>query len=236
MTQLIFACDVSDNRVADELLTKIAPHIDMVKIGLEAMTAPSSYGSMLSQSLLTRAKMFDKDVMWDIKLHDVANTMRGATRNIVGMGVKMFTVHASASDEALAAVAEEAGSETMVLAVTALTDLNDAQCFFRYHGPSWSVVKRLAKNAHHRGIRGFVCSAHEARIIRETVPDAYIVTPGIRPEWAVAKDEQKRVVTPARAKQAGVDAIVVGRPISNPPPAYTEASAARLIREELDAA
>ena len=236
MTKLIFACDVSDSRVGDELLTKIAPHIDMVKIGLEAMTAPAKGGGTVGDLMLTRAmKICEKDVMLDLKIHDVANTMLAATRNIVNMGVKLFTIHAAASDQALAHVAEAAGSKTMPLAVTVLTDLDDPQSYSRFHASSGKAVRQLAVNARRWGIRGFVCSPHEARIIRDAIPDAYIVTPGIRPLWAVAKDEQKRVTTPTLAKQAGADAIVVGRPISRPPLSHTETSAARAIREELDA-
>lgn len=236
MTKLIFACDVSNSRVGDDLITKIAPYIDLVKIGLEAMTAPAHDGGTVGSLMLTRSEICGKDVMLDLKIHDVANTMQAATRNIANMGVKLFTIHASASDEALAAVAEAAGSKSMPLAVTVLTDLDNTQCFSRFHASSATAVKHFATNASKWGIRGFVCSPKEVRIIRDAIPDAYIVTPGIRPVWAVAKDEQKRVTTPAQAKEAGADAIVVGRPISKPPPSHTETSAAREIREELDAA
>lgn len=237
MTKLIFACDVSDSRAGDDLLAAVAPHIDLIKIGLEAFTATTKNGGAVGSFMLARAMdIHKKDVMLDLKLHDVANTMRTAARNIVGMRVKLFTIHATASDEALAAVAEEAGDKAMPLAVTVLTDLNNAQSYARYHASSEAAVRHFARNARNRGIRGFVCSPWEARAIRDAIPDAYIVTPGIRPEWSVAKDEQKRIATPAQAKQAGADAIVVGRPISQPPRTHTQASAAQDIKNELEAA
>lgn len=235
MTKLIFACDVSDTRTGDELITKIAPEIDMVKIGLEAMTSPAQYGGTVADALFTRSKeMCGKDVMWDIKLLDVANTMKGAARNIVKMGAKLFTIHATASDEALAAVAEAAGLNALALAVTVLTDLDEPQCISRFGDAPAATVLRFARNAHRCGINGFVCSPHEARLIRDALPDAYIVTPGIRPLWSVTPDEQKRVTTPTQAQEAGADAIVVGRPISKPPVAILPHQAARLIRDELD--
>jgi len=149
--------------------------------------------------------------------------------------------HATASDAALAAVAEAAGDKAIALAVTVLTDLDDAQCKSRFLPENQVYVGRyvpvlvenFAKNAYRLGIRGFVCSPLEVEIIRQVAPDAYIVTPGIRPLWAVAADEQKRVTTPAQAKRAGADAIVVGRPISAPPASYTRLQAVREIQQEL---
>lgn len=236
MTKLILACDVSDSRTGDDLITAVAPHINLVKIGFEAFTAPAQYGGTVGDLMLTRADICEKGVMLDLKIHDVANTMRAAARNIAKLGVEMFTIHATASNDALAAVAEEAGDRAIALAVTVLTDLDDSQCYSRFHASSAVAVAHFARNARKWGIRGFVCSPKEAGIIRDSVPDAYIVTPGIRPAWAVEKDEQKRVTTPAQARRAGADAIVVGRPISKPPAGYTQASAAQAIKEELAAA
>lgn len=236
MTQLILACDVSDLTVGQTLIEKTALHVDLVKIGLEAMTAEDSAGMTLASQLRRFCGNHGKKVMWDNKLLDIENTMAKAARNIAGLGSYFFTIHATASNAALAAVAEAAGSRSMPLAVTVLTDLDDPQCVTRFGDKSAGTVKRFAKNARRWGIRGFVCSPKEARIIRDAVPDAFIVTPGVRPQWAVTPDEQKRVTTPADAKNAGANAIVVGRPISNPPKMYTEAEAAREIKAELEAA
>lgn len=245
MTELILACDVSDSREGDELIEEVKAEIDVVKIGLEAMTAPARYGGTVADAILTRAtEMCGKGVMWDMKIHDVANTMKNAAQNIVKMGARLFTLHASASDAALAAVAEAAGDKAIPLAVTVLTDLDDAQCKVRFL-PNNQVfagrfdhvlVENFARNAWRLGIKGFVCSPLEVELIRQVAPEAYIVTPGIRPVWAVAPDEQKRVTTPAQAKRAGANAIVVGRPIYRPPSGRTRLQAAKDIREELLAA
>ena len=239
MTKLVFACDVSDLSLGEMLIRKTAGHIDIVKIGLEAMTAEDGDGTTLASKLRRYAIGRQHPVMWDMKLHDIESTMAKAARNIAKLGSDFLTIHAAACDKALAAVAaaaDGAGGGAMPLAVTVLTDLDESQCYSRFHATPDTAVRHFAKNAHRLGIRGFVCSAKEARIIRDSLPDAYIMTPGIRPLWAVARDEQKRVTTPAQAKQAGADAIVVGRPISKPPPFHTEASAAQAIKEELEAA
>lgn len=235
MTKLIFACDVSDLALGQTLIQKTAPYVDVVKIGLEAMTAEDNTGITLASQLRRYTGNMGRQVMWDNKLLDIENTMAKAARNIARLGSHYFTIHATASNAALAAVAEAAGSSSMPLAVTVLTDLDDPQCVSRFGNKVAPTVKNFAKNARRWGIRGFVCSPKEAKIIRDAVPDAFIVTPGVRPVWAVAPDEQKRVTTPADAKNAGANAIVVGRPISNPPKMYTEAEAAREIKAELEA-
>jgi orotidine-5'-phosphate decarboxylase len=236
VTKLIFACDVSDGLLGDTIITKVAPHIDFVKVGLEAMTANARYGGTLAQQFQERAKMYEKETMWDMKLHDVSNTMGNAARNIVQSGAQLFTLHATASDEALAAVAEAAGDKAIALAVTVLTDLDEPQCQSRFGCSPASAVVTFAKNAYSWGIKGFVCSGHEAPLIREALPKAYIVTPGIRPLYSVKADEQKRIMTPVQAKNAGADAIVVGRPIYDPPLGYTEHRAALEISQELASA
>jgi orotidine-5'-phosphate decarboxylase len=183
------------------------------------------------------SNIHDLDIFEDWKIHDVANTMANAARNIVARESRFFTLHATASDAALEAVARAAENRRVTpLAVTVLTDLDEPQCQSRFACSPKSAVVAFARNAWSFGIRGFVCSPLEAADIRDVLPDAYIVTPGIRPLWAVAPDEQKRVTTPTMAKRAGVNAIVVGRPIYQPPLSHTEASAAEDIRKELEAA
>ena len=239
MTKLVFACDVSDLSLGEMLIRKTAGHIDIVKIGLEAMTAEDGDGTTLASKLRRYAIGRQHPVMWDMKLHDIESTMAKAARNIAKLGSDFLTIHAAACDKALAAVAaaaDGAGGGAMPLAVTVLTDFDDPQCRSRFQLTSEAAVRQFAENARRLGIYGFVCSPKEARAIRNAIPDAYIVTPGIRPAWAVSKDEQKRAMTPAQAKQAGADAIVVGRPIYRPPGARTPASAAKEIKEELDAA
>lgn len=233
---LIFACDVSDEDLGVHLIGQVAEEINFVKVGLEAMTAENNAGETLARRFRLEAQANELGVMWDMKLHDIGNTVAKAVKNIAAQGSRMFTLHATASDAALAAAVEAASDKTLVLAVTVLTDLDEIQCQSRFATSAKSAVRSFAKNAHHLGVEGFVCSGEEAPIIREAIPSAHIVTPAIRPLWAVTPDEQKRVTTPTQAKRAGANAIVVGRPISNPPPSRNHWQAAREIREELDAA
>jgi orotidine-5'-phosphate decarboxylase len=201
------------------------------------MNSESDAGHTLGRRFRAKAHAQKKNTMWDAKLLDVRNTMEAAVLNIVKHRNRFFTLHAQASDEALAAAAEAcADTPTIPLAVTALTDLNDRQCFERFTRDSIAAVDNFAKIAYRSGIRGFVCSAAEAWVIRDRFPNAIIVTPAIRPLWAVGKDEQKRVTTPTQAAAAGADYIVVGRPISKPPPSRGHQQAAREIREELESA
>ena len=242
-TGIILACDISDPELAEEAIVPLMPYIDFVKVGLEAMTAEDFEG--FSTATFVRQltiEDFGKNVMWDMKLHDIGNTVGAAAKNIVDLGSKMFTLHASASDAALKAAADAAGKQSLALAVTVLTDLDDAQCQLRFlprnADPVDEFAKRLvvnfAKIAYGCGIRGFVCSAQEAQLIRSVTPPVTIVTPAIRPLWAVKPDEQKRVTTPAQASAAGADFVVIGRPILKPPNGMTSVEAVQRIREELD--
>ena len=236
-TKLIFACDISDPQLGLDLITEVVSEVNLIKLGLEAMTAETVFGKTLATLFREQTLGYKKSVMWDMKILDVKNTMANAVRNIVFYGSTFFTLHAQASDTALIAVVQAtSGTATTPLAVTVLTDLDDAMCISRFDCESDKAVLRFAKIAYDCGIRGFVCSAKEAQMIRDKFPDVVIVTPAIRPLWAVKKDEQMRVTTPTQAAHAGADYIVVGRPIYDPPSSKTQREAAREIREELAAA
>ncbi len=242
MTKLIFALDTCVFGTNERLLLQdIAESVDVVKIGLELMTAENERGeSFASQARRFVIDELGKEVMWDMKILDVKNTMEKAAINICRYGSRFFTLHAHASEAALEAVAVAAGTyDSVPLAVTVLTDLDDPQCRSRFVDASSTTVDRFATIALGQRIRGFVCSAKEAPIISQRAvfmqaPSFTIVTPGIRPVWAVAPDEQKRVTTPVAARQAGAHYAVVGRPISSPPKSVGSSKrAAQLIKEEL---
>jgi orotidine-5'-phosphate decarboxylase len=243
---LIVALDLSAfTGVEMAAITPLLPHVDFAKVGLEAMTAEIQGGTvaMAMRDFCLGHEGGATRVMWDGKFHDIGNTVGKASANVVKYGSSMFTLHASASDAALEAAVEAAGDKSLPLAVTVLTDLDDPQCRTRFMPDNVNsyvgnfarlLVEQFAINAYKRGIRGFVCSAQEARTIRDSLgDDVIIVTPAIRPAWAVSADEQKRVTTPWQAAEAGADYIVVGRPILNPPGVMTPAEAAQRIRREL---
>ena len=239
-TGIIYACDTSDQELGIHLIGQVAPYIDVVKVGLEAMTIEDENGVTLASSFRACAKRASRGCFWDIKMLDVENTMAASAKNIAASNIDMFTLHAHASDGALSAVAQVAEeNHVLALAVTVLTDLDFVMCQSRFDTTAKKAVLRFARIAYGCGIRGFVCSAQETALLRSDLPDSdkiILVTPAIRPAWSVGSDEQKRVTTPTDAARAGADYIVVGRPISKPPLSMGHAQAARMIREELDAA
>jgi orotidine-5'-phosphate decarboxylase len=181
-------------------------------------------------------------VFLDLKYHDIPAQVAGAVREAARLGVALLTVHASGGSAMLRAAAEAvadagAGSgaeRTRVLAVTVLTSL-DRATLGRELGVPIAVegqVVHLAALARAAGCDGIVASPQEARAVRRVLgPGALIVTPGVRPAGADAGD-QARIATPAAARRAGADMVVVGRPITAAP---DPAAAAAAILAELGA-
>jgi orotidine-5'-phosphate decarboxylase len=139
--------------------------------------------------------------------------MGRAVATAASMGVAYLTVHGAAGLEALRRARENAGS-TKILAVTVLTSLDAAAlAAIGLTGTPQSAANRLAKLAWSAGLRGFVASAQESRSLRGDLgEEVFLVTPGIRPAGA-DRGDQKRVMTPAEAIEAGANLLVVGRPI-----------------------
>ncbi len=179
-----------------------------VKVGLELFLAggPSFVGHLVGEGYR---------VFLDLKLHDIPNTVAGAIRAILPLEPALLTVHASGGASMLAAAAEAAaGSSTRLLAVTVLTSLDaDQLAATGVSGEPSEQVLRLAHLASGAGIEGFVCSPLEAQALREAVPAAHLVTPGIRSAGGDRGDQQ-RVSTPAQAIRSGAAQVVIGRPIT----------------------
>lgn len=236
-TGLILAYDRSTYTEDDELLLdELVPYLDLIKVGLEAMMAQSDNGESIADLVSAHAREAGIGSMWDLKLHDIGNTVDRAIRNITlgRPSVKMLTLHATMSDNALKAAARACiGADVMPLAVTVLTDIDEDQSRFRYGKVPADAVSVFAHNAHDAGINGLVCSPQELERVRDI--GMTTVIPGIRPQWA-ATDDQKRVMTPAEAARAGAHYIVVGRPILQPPEGMTPVDAAKRVRDELDGA
>ena len=222
--RLIVAADFSTGDEVVRLAHDLAGVAGVIKIGLQAFVA--SGPAVVREVVAAGHRVF-----LDLKLHDIPNTVGHAVREAERLDVAMLTVHAAGGEAMLRA----AGSErTLVLAVTVLTSLSDAdlQQVGMTGGATDSVV-RLAGVARSAGIRGVVASPLEIAAIREAVGDALtIVTPGIRPAGADAGD-QRRTMTPAEAVRAGADYIVVGRPITA---AADRREAATRIVEEMEKA
>jgi orotidine-5'-phosphate decarboxylase len=222
------ALDGSDRGWITSTARILAPHVGWLKLGLEAFTA-------FGPDLVREVAGIGTRVFFDIKLHDIPNTVRHAAANCAATGAAMFNVHASGGRAMLRAAIEGAadGSPSeppRVLAVTVLTSLDqEALAELGLDQPPDELVRRWALLAREVGLDGVVASAHEAPAIRrECGPDFLIVTPGIRPMWSVAGD-QRRVMTPSDAHRAGADILVIGRPITGAD--SPEEAAARILDE-----
>jgi len=205
-SRIALALDVPDLDTAKRLIAQTREHIGVYKVGLELYTAvgPAAVNAVHAAG----ARCFV-----DLKLHDIPATMGRSVARVAAMGVAYLTVHGMAGSESLRAAEQNAGG-TRLLAVTVLTSL-DASALdeIGLEGGPDGAADRLAKLAWEAGVRGFVTSAHECASLRRALgTGAFLVTPGIRPVGADVGD-QKRVMTPADAIDAGADLLVVGRPI-----------------------
>lgn len=208
--RLITAIDTADLSRAQTLAAAVGPHSGLIKLGLEFFLRNGPQGL----GVAGKAPVF-----LDLKLHDIPNTVAGAVRALLPLGVRMLTVHAAGGAAMVAAArdaAAAAGDERpLILAVTVLTSLDDpALQAAGVAGGVGAQVVRLGRLALDAGADGLVCSAHEILPLRAALGDKPIlVVPGIRPEGSALGD-QVRVMTPQAAVQAGADYIVVGRPIT----------------------
>lgn len=222
--RLIIALDVDSAAQAQQIVQSVGDSATTFKVGKQLFTAE---GPQIVRDLVASGKK----VFLDLKFHDIPNTVGAAIRQARELNVSMLTVHASGGSKMLKA-ASDAGGPVLVLAVTVLTSMNDADLSeIGIAGNVQAQVLLLGALARANGIRGLVASAHEARELRrELGADFAIVTPGVRPAGA-EKGDQARVVTPAAALEAGASHIVVGRPITE---AADPAAAAKAIMEELE--
>jgi orotidine-5'-phosphate decarboxylase len=217
------------------LATLVAPHVGVVKVGLSLFVEHGPRA--VEQFLATGARVF-----LDLKLHDIPNTVELAAAKAAALGVSYLTVHASGGaamlEAALRGAAKGASAAGVpapqLLAVTVLTSMDEAA--LRSIGVSRAPdeqVLALGRLAVSAGCSGLVCSAREARALRQALGAGVVLcTPGIRPA-GVAANDQARVETPASAIAAGADLLVIGRPISE---AKDPVQAAAAIEAELAAA
>jgi len=212
--RLIVALDVPSATQARRLVQSIGEAVTTFKVGKQLFTAE---GPQFVRELVASGRK----VFLDLKFHDIPNTVAAAVRAAAELGVTMLNVHASGGSKMLRAAVEAAAqsqTKPMVLAVTVLTSLSDAD--LQEIGISATVlsqVVRFATLARSVGCGGIVASAQEARELRRALGEDFaIVTPGVRPAGSAAGD-QSRIVTPRDAIAAGASHIVVGRPILDAP-------------------
>ncbi|HSS00608.1 MAG TPA: orotidine-5'-phosphate decarboxylase [Kofleriaceae bacterium] len=221
--RLIVALDAANRGDADALVERLAGVPSWCKLGLELFCAE---GPSIVADYVARGRR----VMLDLKLHDIPETVSRAAARVASLGAALLTVHAGGGRAMLEAAVKAAGA-TRILAVTVLTSLDDADLAqIGALGPVGELVVRRARLAIEAGCAGVVASPHEIAAVRAIAPAGFlIVTPGVRPSNAAAGD-QKRVMTPRQAREAGADLVVVGRPLRD---AADPAAAARAVVAEL---
>ncbi len=218
-------CVALDLPTMDEnlaLVEKIKNYPVWLKVGLRAYIRDG-------EPFLKALKAINPDckIFLDLKLYDIPNTMADAAESIMGLGVDMFNVHASAGKRAMQTVMarlEKYEERPLVLAVTALTSFNEDEFSSVYGEPIAAKADQFAKDSYEAGLDGVVCSAFESASIKSITSDTFLtLTPGIRPFGEDAGDQQ-RVATVESAQKEKVDFIVVGRPIyqSDEPAAVVE--------------
>jgi orotidine-5'-phosphate decarboxylase len=226
--RIFVALDTAEAETALALARRLAGLIGGIKLGKQLFTAEGPAGA--SKLAVPGLKVF-----LDLKFHDIPATVAGAVAAALKLRPFMLTVHAAggrAMMHAAAMAAAKSGNERpLVLGVTVLTSLADRELAeIGITSTTADQVLRLARLAQESGLDGVVCSPLEAKMLRQALGrDFKLVVPGIRPDWA-ASDDQKRVMTPREAFEAGADYLVIGRPITG---AEDPADAARRIAAEL---
>lgn len=210
---VIIACDFSSAEDTLAFLDKFQEEKPFVKIGMELYYAAGP-------AIVKELKKRGHKIFLDLKLHDIPNTVKKAMHVLSGLDVDICNVHAAGTGRMMSAALEgatrEDGTRPLVIAVTQLTstDQETMEKDILIHEPIDQVVMKYAKTTKKAGLDGIVCSPLEAGKVHETCGADFItVTPGVRFADGDIGD-QKRVMTPAQAKEIGSDYIVVGRPIT----------------------
>jgi len=231
MNPIFCAFDMPEVAAACALARNLDGHIGGIKMGLEFFMANGSAG-VREVSGAGGLPFF-----LDVKLHDIPNTVAGAVRSILPLKPSLVTIHTSGGPAmmiaAAKAAAEAGANRPKLIGVTVLTSLDDADLkAVGVTRSSTDQVVALAQLAKDSGLDGAVCSPLEVAALRAACgPDFTLVVPGIRPAGGDAGD-QKRVMTPREALDAGADVLVIGRPITK---ADDPAAAAAAIAREISA-
>ncbi len=210
--KVIVALDMSDASQALEFSRKVTPELCRLKVGKELFTAagPQLVGELVNNGF---------DIFLDLKFHDIPNTVKKAVFTASKMGIWMLNVHASGGSAMMSAAREGVDlvshQRPFLIAVSILTSMSDTD--LKAININCSVadqVNTLTAMALEAGLDGMVCSAQEVGDLRRQFgQSALLVTPGIRPEGSDV-DDQRRIMTPRQAVDAGSSYLVIGRPIT----------------------
>ena len=226
--QLVVALDLPEKDAALNMAARLRGVVPWVKAGMELFT-------LGGPSVLAALKDMGFHVFLDMKFYDSPNTVAQAVRAAARGGADLITLHTQggrrmceAAREAADSLRNAGQSAPLLFGVTVLTSFGPGEMPGISAAPS-AFALELARDAARWGLDGIVCSAQEVADIKAAAPSLSCLCPGIRPEGS-AQDDQRRVMTPARAIRAGADYLVVGRPITR---ADDPTEAARRILSEM---
>ena len=210
-SRIIVALDFSSEKQVLEFTSQLEPSMCKLKVGKELFTLA---GPDLVRQLVDNGF----DVFLDLKFHDIPNTVARACKVATDLGVWMLNVHALGGRNMLIAAREAletSSNRPLLIAVTILTSMGQEDLQeIGLNGTPEDNVLRLANLTKEAGLDGVVCSSREVTNLRQTQGEAFtLVTPGIRPVGSEVGD-QKRIMTPVDAIQAGSNYLVIGRPIT----------------------
>ena len=210
---VIIACDFASGKQTLDFLSQFTDRKPFVKIGMELFYAEGP-------EIVRQLKARGHKIFLDLKLHDIPNTVKKTMSVLRNLDVDITNLHASGTTAMMKAALEgltrSDGTRPLLIAVTQLTstDQTALENDLLIHQPMEQVVLHYAKNAMEAGLDGVVCSPLEAESVHNHCGKSFLtVTPGVRFADGEVGD-QKRVMTPAQAKEIGSDYIVVGRPIT----------------------
>jgi len=234
--RIIIPIDTGGIFKAINTVNNLKPYVGMFKFGLEITTSIVNQIAITGDiSLAGKVKELFSSVegqlFWDGKWADIPNTVGNAALALQPINPKFINIHASCGIPAIKAVVENKGS-SQVLGVTVLTSIDSPKCISIFGDKPGTKVIQFANFLIDAGADGIICSPQELNLLKDF--PLIKVTPGVRPLWADAND-QKRIMTPREAVDAGADYLVVGRPVTSPPNGMTPQEAVQKIIEELEA-
>jgi orotidine-5'-phosphate decarboxylase len=208
MRSPIFAAlDTPDLERAKAIATRVRNHVGGLKLGLEFFCANGRHGVREMAEL-------GLPVFLDLKLHDIPNTVAKAIQSLRPLEPAILTVHAAGGRAMMEDAKAAAPTGTKVVAVTVLTSLDGEDLAATgIGGDPHAQVERLTALAREAGLDGVVCSGREVAAAKRLWPNGFFVVPGVRPADG-AQGDQKRVITPREALDAGASILVIGRPIT----------------------
>ena len=206
--KVIVALDSNDINKTINLVKTLRKDVYAFKIGYEFFFNFGLNGYKKIYSICPK-------IFLDLKLHDIPNTVKNGINALAKIKPLLTTIHISGGDQMMLS-SKSKKNFTKILGVSVLTSLNSKQTKKYYNESNVSVlVKKFAKLAKKNKLDGVVCSPKEIRYIRKQIGKNFIiVTPGIRINNKIKKDDQKRIETPRKAIEMGANYLVIGRPIT----------------------